>query len=172
MGRMIQIVSVVALVAIACIASNGEQKQTPLQTYNVSEDEVARFLIAFPKVKELLGKGTGDESALLMAIKKQPIKGLDEIARSNGFKDQADLLRVCGGSVAGYALLKLRESEAQFNQRLSSLTPEMKAMMKPQIGMIKQQLKKYESQVSEGTLAAVKKHYDAMDKLFAASGEK
>ncbi len=168
MGGMIRIVSVVALVAIACIASNGEQKQTPLQTCNVSEDEVARFLTAFPKVKELLGKGAGDESAFLMAMRKQPLKGLDEIARNNGFKDQADLLRVCGGSVAGYAILKLRESEEQLNQ---SLTPEMKAMMKPQIELIKQQLKQYESQVSEATLAAVKKHYDAMDKLFATSGE-
>ncbi|HPO90556.1 MAG TPA: hypothetical protein P5105_04985 [Victivallales bacterium] len=139
------------------------------QVYNVTETEIIKFIKFFPELKNTIENSSDDENIIMMSIQKTPITKLNMLAVKNGFKDHADLLRVCGGAILGYAMIKMKEAEEQMNQELNSLTPEMKAMIKPQLDAIKLQLKKYEKQVSNETINAVKKHYEEMNKLFEST---
>lgn len=160
-------------VALCCVAigleTMGQEKQ--VIKFDVRETEVAQFIKIFPELKNTLETSSGDESAMLMAMQNLPVVKLEALAKKYNFKDTADLMRVCGGTITAYAMLKMKEAEAQLNQELSTLPADMKVLMKSQIDAIKLQMKKFENQISDGTVSAVKNHYDKLNQLFEVDEE-
>ncbi len=171
MMKIAKIAFAVCVVALLCIPAFAEKKTKSQEIYDVNENDVNKFISVFPQMKAAIKEGTSDSLSFLTAVTGMQTQKLLNIAKDNGFKDDKEMIRVCGGVVSAYAILKMKESEVQFDKSLAELPAEMKAMMKTQIGTLKSQLKTYENRVTKGSVDAVQSHYAEMEKLFSEGNE-
>ena len=132
---------------------------------SASEDEVVKFIAAFPEFlkenKELNPTDPGSVTAVMTTIAANKEKW-ETFAKDKGFTSYDNFLKVTTAVTTAYAYQLLQHNSAQLEKQIPARA---QALAKAQMKLVKEQLNQYSKMISPDTVEAVKNHTDELNKI-------
>lgn len=132
---------------------------------SASEDEVVKFIAAFPEFlkdnKELNPADPASVTAVMSTIAANKDKW-ETFAKDKGFASYADFMKVSSAVTTAYAYQLLQQNAAQLEKQIPAGA---QSLAKAQMKLVKEQISQYSKMISPDTLDAVKNHMAELQKI-------
>jgi hypothetical protein len=163
---MKKFLSVLLFIATFAVFSINAQDSVNPPLLSASEDEVIKFIAAFPEfLKENKGLNPADPdsvAAVMTTIAANKEKW-ETFAKDKGFTSYDNFMKVSSAVTTAYAYQLLQHNVAQLEKQIP---PGAKGMLKDKLMKpVREQINKYSKMIAPETLAAVKKHTNELEKI-------
>ena len=164
--KMKKILSVVLFAVTFAVFSVGAQDSVKPPLLSASEDEIVKFIAAFPEFlnenKDLNPTDPDSVSTAMTAIAANKEKW-ESFAKEKGFASYDNFMKVSAAVTTAYAYQLLQRNAAQLEKQIPA---GVQGMMKNKLmKSAKDQINQYGKMISPETLEAVKKHVDELQKI-------
>ena len=162
---MKKFLSVLLFIATFAVFSINAQDSGKPPLLSASEDEVVKFIAAFPEFlkenRELNPADPGSVTAVMSTIAANRDKW-ETFAKDKGFASYEDFMKVSSAVTTAYAYQLLQHNAAQLEKQIPAGA---KNLAKAQMKLVKEQISQYSKMISPETLDAVKNHTDELQKI-------
>ena len=163
---MNKFLSVLFFAATFAVFSVGAQDSVKPPLLSASEDEIVKFIAAFPEFlkenKELNPADPGSVTAAMTAIAADKEKW-ESFAKERGFASYDNFMKVSAAVTTAYAYQLLQHNATQLEKQMPA---GVQGMMKNKLmKSTKDQINQYGKMISPETLEAVKNHMDELQKI-------
>lgn len=155
-------------IIFAAFSINSQDAEKP-PLLSASEDEVLKFIVAFPEFlkenKEFSPSDAGSVTAAMTAIAANKEKW-ELFAKENGFIGYENFLKVTTAVTTAYAYQLLQHNSAQLEKQIAKMPEVAQALAKAKLKPVREQMNQYKKMIAPETLETVKNHTDELNRIF------
>ena len=149
------------------VAAQDSKDNTKQPLLSASEDEVVKFIAAFPEFlkenKELNPADPDSVTAVMTKISADKAKW-ETFAKDKGFTSYDNFMKVSTAVTTTYLYQLLLHNSEQLEKQISSI-PGAQNVAKARLKPVREQISQYSKMIAPETLEAVKNHMDELQKI-------
>jgi hypothetical protein len=144
----------------------GDAVKTPL--LSASEDEVVKFIVAFPEFlkenNELNPTDPGSVAAVMTTIATDKAKW-EAFAKAKGFTSYDSFIKVSAAVTTAFAYQLLLHNAEQLEKQITSMPAAVQGIAKKKLKPVREQISQYSKMITPETLEVVNNHMDELQKI-------